>query len=107
MKVSNIDSVLAQMRVMSAKMEEATQKMNPVAEPKGSEFTNMLASAINQVNSVQQTSAASQNAFERGEDISLSEVMINVQKAKVAFTGMVEVRNKMISVYQDIMNMPV
>ena len=107
MKINSVDHVLAQMRAMSAQMEEATKSVNPVKESNGNDFTNMLANAINQVNEVQQTSASSQNAFERGEDIALSEVMVNVQKASVAFTGMVEVRNKMLSAYKEIMNMPV
>jgi flagellar hook-basal body complex protein FliE len=47
-------------------------------------------------------------AFEQGEPgVDLAEVMIAVQKSSVSFQAMVEVRNKLVDAYKDVMNMPV
>ncbi len=108
-----INSVLAQMRLMSERVERASRTLHPAegigeaGKANQNDFTAMLGQAIRQVNQLQKTAGASQEAFQRGEDISLTEVMINTQKASVAFSGMVEVRNKLVSAYQEIMNMPV
>jgi len=39
--------------------------------------------------------------------VSLADVMINAQKASIQFSGMTEVRNKLLTAYKDVMNMPV
>ena len=53
-------------------------------------------------------SAEMKQAFETGTgEASLAEVMIASQKANLSFRAMTEVRNKLITAYQDIMNMPV
>ncbi len=47
------------------------------------------------------------SAFETGSgDASLPEVMISMQKASVSFQAMVQVRNKLLDAYNDVMNMP-
>ena len=71
-------------------------------------FASVLRSGIERVNEAQQQSGASQRAFERGDPgVDLPQVMIDMQKASIAFRGAVEVRNRMIAAYQEIMNMPV
>jgi flagellar hook-basal body complex protein FliE len=48
------------------------------------------------------------SSFERGdENIDLAQVMIAAQKSSVSFQAMVEVRNKLVEAYKDVMNMPV
>ena len=47
-------------------------------------------------------------AFETGEgDASLAEIMIAAQKSSLSFDAMVQVRNKLVEAYKDIMNMPI
>ncbi len=47
-------------------------------------------------------------AFELGEgDANLAEVMIAVQKSSVSFEAMVQVRNKLVEAYKEVMNMPI
>lgn len=71
-------------------------------------FASVLRSGLERVNEAQQQSGASQRAFERGDPgVDLPQVMIDMQKASIAFRGAVEVRNRMIAAYQEIMNMPV
>ena len=79
-----------------------------VGGPGGASFGNVLRAGLERVNEAQQQSGASQRAFERGDPgVDLPQVMIDMQKASIAFRGAVEVRNRMVAAYQEIMNMPV
>jgi flagellar hook-basal body complex protein FliE len=66
-----------------------------------------MVNTLNEVNSLQETSRVSQETFQMGGDIPLTEVVMNMQKASLAFEATVQVRNKVMQAYQDIMNMPV
>ena len=69
---------------------------------------HMLRNAVDSVNETQMKSAELQRAYELGEEgVDLTEVMIQMQKATVSFEAMTQVRNKLVTAYQDIMNMPV
>jgi flagellar hook-basal body complex protein FliE len=71
-------------------------------------FSDMLKQAVNSVNDTQQKSSALQRAFEMGDpQVDITQVMIQMQKASVSFEAMNQVRNRLVSAYQDIMNMPI
>jgi len=70
-------------------------------------FGDIMQQAIGQVNETQMQAASLSKAFELGENVDLSEVMIAVQKSRVSFEALTQVRNKLLSAYQDVMNMPV
>ena len=96
--------LLLEMQQMAAQ----ARQMDAEATPEGSQFANLLASSIDKVNENQQTAAELAEAFERGaDDVTLAEVMIAMQKASLSFQAMTEVRNRLVSAYQEIMNMPV
>jgi len=98
----NVNQVLAQMRAMS--LEASGDK---VQETGGADFAAMLKQSIGSVNDAQQTAGKMTQAFETGDtNVSLAEVMIASQKASVSFQAMLQVRNKLVSAYQDVMNMP-
>jgi len=102
----NVNQLLAQMRGLT----QAAQSAPPVqSEANGiSDFSSMLKSSIDKVNETQKASGALSNAFQRGEPgTDLAEVMVAAQKASISFQAMVQVRNKLITAYQDIMNMPI
>lgn len=101
----NINQVLAQMRTMSI---EAGNKPQPISDSNsGGDFAAMLKQSIDSVNQAQQTSGKLAEAFETGKsDVSLAEVMIASQKASVSFQAMLQVRNKLIDAYKDVMSMP-
>ena len=63
--------------------------------------------AISQVNETKMEASSLTRAFETGENVDLSEVMIAVQKSRISFEALTQVRNKLLSAYQDVMNMPV
>jgi flagellar hook-basal body complex protein FliE len=101
----NVNQVLAQMRTMSI---EASNKPQPISDSgSGSDFAAMLKQSIDSVNQSQQASGKLAEAFETGRsDVSLAEVMIASQKASVSFQAMLQVRNKLIDAYKDVMSMP-
>ncbi|GGG48427.1 hypothetical protein GCM10011403_01860 [Pseudohongiella nitratireducens] len=71
-------------------------------------FADMLKEAVNSVNDAQQKSAELQEAFQMGDpEVDITQVMIQMQKASVSFEAMTQVRNRLVSAYQDIMNMPI
>jgi len=73
-----------------------------------SDFSAMLKSAVDHVNGIQKHAGALQTAVEMGDrSVSISDAMIASQKAGVAFSATVEVRNKFVEAYKEIMSMPV
>lgn len=98
----NVNQVLAQMRAMSI---EAGSKPQP-SDTSG-DFAAMLKQSIDAVNQTQQTASGMAKSFEMGQsDVSLAEVMIASQKATVSFQAMLQVRNKLVDAYKDVMSMP-
>jgi flagellar hook-basal body complex protein FliE len=68
-------------------------------------FANVLKNAINEVNDYQIQSDQMTNKLIRGENVELHDVMIAAQKASITLNATVEVRNKVIDAYQEIMRM--
>ena len=70
-------------------------------------FTDMVRNAVAEVNQTQMESRQMQTAYERGEPIPLHEVVLGMQKSSLAFEATLQVRNKVLKAYEDILNMPV
>ncbi len=105
MSMTDVDQVLAQMRVMTAQVKAGGQSHETSGE-QGS-FIDVLKQSIDAVNQTEQNAAAMSKAFETGEgDASLAEIMVAMQKSSLSFDAMVQVRNKLVEAYKDIMNMP-
>ena len=106
----DISSVLNQIRQLQGRQSSADIKgpdITPAPQGAGA-FGDLMANALNKVNSDQQQAASSANAFTRGdESMDLSQVMLSLNQAQVSFKAMAEVRNRLVSSYQDIMNMPI
>ncbi len=103
----DVTQLLAQMRAMAARAEQGTAA-GP-AQPAGQvNFSHLLKESIDKVNDTQQQAAALSRDFELGKNqVDLAEVMVALQKANVSFEAMVQVRNKLVSAYQEIMNLPI
>jgi len=70
-------------------------------------FGDALGNALKKVNSLQAETRDLQAAFERGDPkADLARVMVAAQASSVAFRATVEVRNRLVQAYQDVMNMP-
>ncbi len=101
----DVNQVLAQMRVMAAQSSGKIDQSGEAGTP--ADFSNLLKQSIDSVNETQQQAANLTTAFQVGEtDANLAEVMISAQKASVSFQAMVQVRNKLVEAYKDVMNMP-
>lgn len=70
-------------------------------------FADTLKSALDSVNAVQTKSEGISEAYQRGEVTDVAKVMLARQEAGVAFEATLQVRNKLLSAYQDIMRMGV
>ena len=70
-------------------------------------FADSLTSALNSVNDSQTRAGDISAAYERGETIDIAKVMLARQEASVGFEATLQVRNKLLSAYKDIMSMPV
>jgi flagellar hook-basal body complex protein FliE len=110
-----INSVLSQIRSLSTQVHGVannTGALNPAAlrtqQAEPGSFANVLKSGIDQVNQAQQSASTAATQFERGvPGVELSDVMLEMQKASVSFRALTEVRNRFVSAYQEIMNMPI
>ncbi len=71
------------------------------------DFGSAIASALQQVNTQQAKASDLSEAYERGDTHDIVSVMIERQKASLGFETTLQVRNKLLSAYRDIMNMPV
>ncbi|MFP4079070.1 MAG: flagellar hook-basal body complex protein FliE [Ectothiorhodospira sp.] len=109
MSNTQIDQVLQQMRVMAASagldQQQGAGQQSTGTQPS---FAAMLRQSMDRVNQYQETSGEMASRFEKGDpEVDLTEVMVAKQKASVSFEATMQVRNRLVSAYQDIMNMQV
>ena len=103
----NTDYLLGQIRTLGAALERPPM-IDESASPSAPNFGALFKESLDSVNELQSKAGDMKQAFETGtSDVGLAEVMIASQKADLSFRAMSEVRNKLITAYQDIMNMPV
>lgn len=119
---SDIQSVLTAMRTLQ---QQATQ-MAPVDRFEGlgspglgspglgraegsnpASFGSHLKNALDEVNSVQKSASTLADGFVRGDHQDLVSTMVAAQKSSVAFQATLATLNRLVSAYQDIMNMPI
>ena len=82
-----------------------TETANPASRV---DFSEALRNSLDQVNGAQKKAESLGERFALGDDsVNLSDVMIATQKASIGFQATVQVRNKLVSAYHDIMNMQV
>ena len=116
MTVINANSVMAMRAAIlqqNSALREASSaagSANPVsapAGPGGTDFGAAMKSAIREVNALQANSSEAAAAYERGETTDIAAVMLAKQQASIGFEATLQVRNKLLSAYKDIMSMPV
>ncbi|WP_117233447.1 flagellar hook-basal body complex protein FliE [Vibrio maerlii] len=102
----NIGGIQGEMQAM--KLEALNTQSAATGQKVGADFGDMLTQAINNVNGLQKTSGDLQVRFDRGDaDVSLSDVMIARNKSSVAFDATIQIRNKLVEAYKELMSMPV
>ena len=102
---SRIEAMIAQLKAAASKPLTSAPLDLPATKIN---FADALKASLDSVSATQQQSAALGRSFTMGDDkVSLSDVMIAMQKSSIGFQATVQVRNKLVSAYQEIMNMQV
>ena len=117
---ADINNVLMQMRAIQSQVQSGggiapnvpvvtdVQNANGINQVERTGFGDLLKNAIDSVNEVQGDAKKMATAFEKGDPtVDLPQVMIAAQKASVSFQAMTQVRNRLVSAYEDIMKMPI
>jgi flagellar hook-basal body complex protein FliE len=111
--VGGVDRVMA-LRAQILERNSALQRANtaagaaaPEAAAAPTSFADTMQNALAKVNDGQQRATALSEQYERGETIDIAKVMLARQEASVGFEATMQVRNKILSAYKDIMSMPV
>lgn len=108
MDTQGIENMLSVLRSTATQAAGKTGTAATSATTGGADFAQVLQSSIDKVNQAQQQADQMAESFATGEsNQNLHEVMVALQSASVSFQEMVQVRNRLVSAYQDIMNMQV
>jgi flagellar hook-basal body complex protein FliE len=70
-------------------------------------FGDLVRQTVNKVNENQMNASKLSSAYERGEGVPLTDVVLSMQKSSLSFEATLQVRNKVLKAYEDILNMPV
>lgn len=102
-----IEQVLAEMRALQARASGSSAEIAPGAA-KPADFATLLKDSVDHIAAMQNQASELANAYESGDkSVDLTRVMLEVQKAGLAFRAMTEVRNKLLDAYTQVMNMSV
>ena len=106
---SRIEAMAAQLKAAAARANPANENALQAKQAAGGvDFQSALKSSLDQVNHMQQTAQLTAQRFEMGDpSVSLSDAMLSLQKSSIALQQTVQVRNKLVSAYQEIMSMGV
>ncbi len=110
--VGGIDRVM-QLRAQILERNQALARASSAPVPTGpveakpASFADTLDGALKSVNEGQNAAAKISDSYERGETVDIAKVMLARQQASVGFEATLQVRNKLLSAYKDIMSMPV
>ena len=82
--------------------------LNGSQAPQGpSGFGDLVRQTVDKVNANQMQASKISSAYERGEGVPLTDVVLSMQKSSLSFEATLQVRNKVVKAYEEIMNMPV
>jgi len=110
--VGGVDRVMA-LRAQILERNAALSRANatvaaPTSAPaQAGSFAATMENALQSVNAQSQKASALSEAYDRGETVDIAKVMLARQEASVGFEATLQVRNKILSAYKDIMSMPV
>ncbi|WP_138430796.1 flagellar hook-basal body complex protein FliE [Fodinibius saliphilus] len=104
-----IEGIQASELIKQANEIELTPQSREIKPQEGDSesFANVLTDAINSVDETMKASDNKVQEFVAGESDNVHDVMISMQKAKLSFDLMVEVRNKVVETYQEVSRMQI
>ncbi|AKU24272.1 MULTISPECIES: flagellar hook-basal body complex protein FliE [unclassified Massilia] len=105
---SQIQAMIAQLKAAATRPQATPPAIQTEKPATKVDFSDALKGALDAVATSQNKSEALAKRFQMGDDsVNLSDVMVSMQKASINFQATVQVRNKLVSAYHDIMNMQV
>lgn len=108
MAITGVSSSVSMLQAAQSAAQGARAGLTPpVADPAAPSFANRLGQAIENVNAQQAKASEAVRDFETGRTDDLAAVMVEQQISSLGFQMTMQVRNKALQAYRDIMNMPV
>ena len=106
---ANVQSMIETLRSYQTQSTGTTSNVNEPSTTKVGQptFFDSVKNALDKVNESDIKADAMQEAYDRGEEVPLTEVVLSMQKSSLAFEATLQVRNKVMKAYEEIMNMPV
>ena len=107
---TSASSIAAMLKTLQSHSTQATGQgfdLPGTAPTPQTDFSDLVRQAVSQTNASQVDAQNTTQAFERGEAVPLTDVVLKMQKASLSFEATLQVRNKVLKAYEDIMNMPV
>lgn len=107
--ISNVMAIRAEVIARSRALREAQPTAPPSVAPTtpASSFADTLNAVVAKVNETQEQEDVVTEAYERGETTDIATVALIQSRASITFEATLQVRNKLLSAYRDIMNMPI
>ena len=103
----NSNELLSQLQVLARKVQEGAADNSTDVSSQSTKFSELMENSINQVNDQQMKASDLAKSFELNDpNVPLSTVMIEMQKARVSFEALKQVRNQLVDAYKQVMNMP-
>jgi flagellar hook-basal body complex protein FliE len=105
----HIEAMLSQIRKYQAQIGEKADTLQAIQSPQVAKptFFEAVKGGVGAVNQTQVNARGMAEAYERGAEIPLTDVVLAMQKSSLAFEATLQVRNKVLKAYEDILNMPV
>ena len=108
MSSMQIQQVLAEMRALQARAAGGPADAAPTGNAPAADFASLMKNSVEHIAAMQNQASVLAQAYESGDkSIDLTKVMLEVQKADLAFRAMTQVRNKLLDAYTQVMNMSV
>lgn len=106
---ANIQAMLSRLRAYEAQASGELPSVDKVAptETSKADFGALVREAVGSVNDLQGRAQSLQAAYESGQPVAMTDVVLGMQKASLAFEATLQVRNKVLKAYEEIINMPV
>ncbi|KHS49472.1 MULTISPECIES: flagellar hook-basal body complex protein FliE [Sphingomonadaceae] len=107
--ISNVMAIRAEVIARSRALREAQPTAPPGVAPTApaSTFADTLNAVVAKVNETQEQEDVVTEAYERGETTDIATVALIQSRASITFEATLQVRNKLLSAYRDILNMPI
>jgi flagellar hook-basal body complex protein FliE len=106
--LSGIENMLQQMRAVVSAAEGGAAGPTQASNANAGGFATELQRSLERVSNAQMSAKAQASAYELGApNVSLNDVMINLQKANIGFQTAVQVRNRLVAAYKEISSISV